>query len=512
MHPSTPMHQHGQQQPIGTENFLVLETPSTSRSSSIAVPATPDPLAPAAGEEGEILDTKAPPELAARVASACDVLSYLGSKGEPHCLTAEFKIHLHCTLGWDPDSYYLERRASLTSPSKVLEAGDMLTGGDGVRVHWRLRGGAGGVGDKLWHVDWPLLYDCRERVEKLLEVARTNSRQRGFGLNEVDKVAGVDRCNDLFTFGGHVVGAFKDFLEGESFVAGGYRLSRANVLSLTEDEALFRLAADAAKFFGLGDALPVLAQVVDESAGYKLPRHHDKRVWDTAVSVTLKGSAEWHIGSDVVLVRSGTAWAISDHGEHVYPYDTPHGHSETTTRRLAVVLRYKFPRGHEPVSPDAAASETADPESDEDPYVEAADEDFHNMVAASCCNNNAAEEPQPLTMEDDGVEFVCCVSGPGNESTCLPTRQLSEELTPGVGGQSCRTEASAVISMNTPNAESNTLVSYTMDVLRGKACAFMDDRTNHLADFDDLAEAMDVFFGDLDPGATACSSCCFGLG
>ena len=308
------------------EGFLVLETPPTSRSSSIAVPATPDQLSPpgaAAGPIGEILDTQAPLEVAAREATACDVLSYLSSKGGTHCLTGEFMTHLHTTMGWEPSAYYLKLRASPTSPGKVLESGDMLTVGDEVTVHWRLRGGGSEPGDKLWHVDSMLLWDCKERVKKLLEVAHTNRHRRGFGLNEVDTEAGVDRCHDLFIFGEHVRTEFQDFLQGSWTSKGGTALSRANVLSVAEDEVLFALAADAANFFRLGDALPVLAQVVDEGVGYKLPSHRDKEVWDTAVSVTLEGSAEWQIGSDVLQVGPGTAWAISHHGEHVYPYDTP---------------------------------------------------------------------------------------------------------------------------------------------------------------------------------------------
>jgi hypothetical protein len=485
--------------PCAIEGFLVLETPPTSRSSSIAVPATPDQLSPpaaAAGPIGEILDTQAPLEVAAREATACDVLSYLSSKGGTHCLTGEFMTHLHTTMGWEPSAYYLKLRASPTSPGKVLESGDMLTVGDEVTVHWRLRGGGSEPGDKLWHVDSMLLWDCKLRVQKLLEVAHTNRHRRGFGVNEVDTEAGVDRCHDLFIFGEHVRTEFQDFLKGSWSSQGGTALSRANVLSVAEDEVLFALAADAANFFRLGDALPVLAQVVDEGVGYKLPSHCDKGVWDTAVSVTLEGSAEWQIGSDVLQVGPGTAWAISHHGEHVYPYNTPHGHSKTNARRLAVVLRYKFREGHVPVSPDAAAGEATDSEGDGGSYAGDAEDDFHNdMFAANDSNNSTVEELvlQP-SMEADGVEIVECAAGPDNESTSLPATQRPKVQLPG-----------AAIGMDTANAEDEPGDTYTLDELRDEAKKYVDDNNNGDS-FDDLWHGMDEWSEELHPGATAARS------
>ena len=78
----------------------------------------------------------------------------------------------------------------------------------------------------------------------------------------------VDRCHDLFIFGEHVRTEFQDFLEDQSFSRGGTALSRTNVLSVADDGVLLAPTADAANFFRLGDALPVLAQVVDEGARY----------------------------------------------------------------------------------------------------------------------------------------------------------------------------------------------------------------------------------------------------
>ena len=421
------------------------------------------------------------------------MLTYQSSKGETHCLTGEFMTHLHTTMGWEPSAYYLKLRASPTSPGKVLESGDMLTVGDVVTVHWRLRGGGSGPGDKLWHVDPLLLWDCKERVQKLLEMAHTNSHRRGCGLNEVDTEAGVDRCNYLFIFGEHVRTEFQDFLEDQRFSRGGTALSRANVLSVADDGVLFALAADAANFFRLGDALPVLAQVVNEGAGYKLPNHHDKEVWDTAVSVTLEGSAEWQIGSDVLQVGQGTAWAISHHGKHVYPYNTPHGHNKTDARRLAVVLRYKFREGHVPVSPDVAADEAADSEGDEEPYAGNAEDDFHNdMFAANDPITSMTQELvlQP-SMEADGVEIVECAAGRDNESTSLPATERSEAQPPG-----------AAIGMDPTNAEDEPGDTFTLDELRDEAKNYVDDNNNGDS-FDDLWDGMDEYFEELHPGATA---------
>jgi hypothetical protein len=312
-------------------------------------------------------------------------------------------------------------------------------------------------------------------------------------LNEVDTEAGVDRCNYLFIFGEHVRAEFQDFLEDQSFSRGGTALSRADVLSVADDGVLFALAADAANFFRLGDALPVLAQVVDEGAGYMLPNHHDKKVWDTAISVTLEGSAEWKIGSDVLRVGPGTAWAISHHGEHVYPYNTPHGHSKTDARRLAVVLRYKFREGHVPGTPGAAA----DSEGDEGPYDGNAEDDFHNdMFAANDSIISTAEGLvlQP-SMEADGVEIVECAAGPDNNSTSLPATQRSEAQLP-----------VAAIGMDTANAEDEPGDTYTLDELRGEATKYVDDNNNGDR-FDDLWHGMDEWSEELHPGATAARSC-----
>ena len=156
----------------------------------------------------------------------------------------------------------------------------------------------------------------------------------------------------------------------------------------------------------------------------------------------------------------------------MYPYNTPHGHSKTNARRLAVVLvlRYKFREGHGPVSPDAAAGDAADQsEGDGGPYAGDAEDDFHNDIfAANDSNNSTAEELvlQP-SMEADGVEIVGWAAGPGNKSTSLTARQRSGAQPPG-----------AAIGMDTPNAEDGPGDTYTLDELRDKANNYMDDSNN----------------------------------
>ena len=116
---------------------LVFETPPSS--CSTAVPETPAEDLPA------VCEPSVPQPAAHRLSAPHRMSTHLLSMGVTACSTDELKSHLQRTQGLLPDSYYIMRQEELGS-SHALEGADQLTGGDTIRVCWRLRGGARGSG------------------------------------------------------------------------------------------------------------------------------------------------------------------------------------------------------------------------------------------------------------------------------------------------------------------------------------------------------------------------------
>ena len=283
-----------------------------------------------------------------------------------------------------------------------------------------------GVVPPMMRVDFGLIERCKQELHGLrdewegLQATRRLHRSDTRLLWQTNTtLGGGGRCNMLWRPDlappGDVAQQLVDnfFAIGVSWFIGDSKLVDAPTLPKGDFPAIYELAEQVVRFYGLHDAYLALIQVVLETGGFVLDQHKDKPDWWQATSVTVYGGLMWCLGGVKVYVGPGQGWAVGDKDEHegVMDYTTQHGHGPVPPGgRGALVFRFR----RRPCLPEgsAAAAEGA-------PVAAAAEAAQEGPPVA------AAAKPGPDTEPTDGTPGPYCKrcrNGPSSCDRCRPQK------------------------------------------------------------------------------------------